>query len=146
MSSLLPTRCSPGGMRAGNSSSFLDDGSVGSPMVGSGASPMRRPPGSANVWRARPAKDNVKGHKMDNVTTRITTDKQTSGYWRVPLSHPPINTIDDQMYDEDFDLVEAIEAEPPLKVATFESANPDVFHAHYGVVQATRRFGKPSCV
>src|SRR4029077_17720284 len=65
-----------------------------------------------------------KGNKMDNVTTRISTDKQTSGYWRVTLNHPPINTVDDQMYDEIFDLVEAIEAEPSLKVVTFESANP----------------------
>src|SRR6266704_4938077 len=80
---------------------------------------------------------------MDKVTTRITTDKQTSGYWRVTLNHPPINAIDDQMYDEVFDLVEAIEAEPSLKVVTFESANPDFFLAHYGVGESTSRFGKP---
>ena len=80
---------------------------------------------------------------MDNVTTRITTDKQVPGYWRVTLNHPPINTIDDQMYDEVFDLVEAIEAEPSLKVVTFESANPDFFLAHYGVGESTSRFGKP---
>src|SRR6201984_3142904 len=80
---------------------------------------------------------------MDNLTTRITTDKQTSGYWRVTLDHPPINTIDDQMYDEVFDLVEAIEAEPSLKVVTFESANPDFFLAHYGVAESASRFGKP---
>lgn len=80
---------------------------------------------------------------MDDMTTRITTDKQTSGYWRVTLNHPPINTIDDQMYDEIFDLVEAIEAEPSLKVVTFESANPDYFLAHYGVGESTSRFGKP---
>jgi hypothetical protein len=29
------------------------------------------------------------------------------------------------MYEELYDLVEEIEAEPSLKVATFESANPD---------------------
>jgi enoyl-CoA hydratase/carnithine racemase len=80
---------------------------------------------------------------MDNVTTRITTEKQTSGYWRVTLNHPPINTIDDQMYDEVFDLVEAIEAEPSLKVVTFESANPDFFLAHYVVGESASRFGKP---
>jgi enoyl-CoA hydratase/carnithine racemase len=74
------------------------------------------------------------------VTTRITTDKQTSGYWRVTLNHPPINTIDDQMYDEVFDLVEDLEAEPSLKVVTFESANPDFFLAHYGVGESTSRF------
>src|SRR5262245_60815508 len=80
---------------------------------------------------------------MDKATTRITTDKQMSGHWRVTLNHPPINTIDDQMYDEFFDLVEAIEAEPSLKVVTFESANPDFFLAHYGVGESTSRFGKP---
>jgi hypothetical protein len=70
---------------------------------------------------------------MGNVTARITTDKQVPGFWRVTLNHPPINTIDDQMYDEIFDLVEAIVAEPSLKVVTFESANADFFLAHYGV-------------
>ena len=80
---------------------------------------------------------------MNDLTTRVSIDKQTPGYWRVTLSHPPINTIDDQMYDEIFDLVEAIEAEPSLKVMTFESANPDFFLAHYGVAESTSRFGKP---
>jgi enoyl-CoA hydratase/carnithine racemase len=84
-----------------------------------------------------------KGNKMGNVTTRITTDKQVPGFWRVTLNHPPINTVDDQMYDEIFDLVEAIEAEPSLKVVTFESANPDYFLAHYGVGESTSRFGNP---
>src|SRR5258708_30655540 len=81
--------------------------------------------------------------KMGNVTARITTDKQVPGFWCVTLNHPPINTVDDQMYDEIFDLVEAIEAEPSLKVVTFESANPDYFLAHYGVGASTSRFGKP---
>ena len=62
---------------------------------------------------------------MNDVTNRIAIDKQLPGHWRVTLNHPPINTIDDQMYDEVFDLVESIEAEPSLKVVTFESANPD---------------------
>src|SRR6202022_4600796 len=65
------------------------------------------------------------GGKMNDVTSRIAIDKQLPGYWRVTLNHPPINTIDDRMYDEVFDLVEAIEAEPSLKVVTFKRANPD---------------------
>ena len=77
------------------------------------------------------------------MTNRITVDNGVPGYWRVSLDHPPINTIDDQMYDEVFDLVEAAEAEPSLKVITFESANPDFFLAHYGVAESTSRFGKP---
>src|ERR1700752_3960750 len=80
---------------------------------------------------------------MDEATTRVTVDKQEPGYWRVTLNHPPINTIDDLMYDEVFDLVQAIEAEPGLKVVTFESADPDYFLAHYGVGESQSRFGAP---
>jgi len=40
-------------------------------------------------------------------------------------------------------LVEATEAEPALKVVTFESANPDFFLAHDGIGESTSRFGKP---
>src|SRR5258708_1850818 len=83
------------------------------------------------------------GKNMGNVTTRITTDKRAPGFLRVALNHPPINTVDDQMYDEIFDLVEAIETEPSLKVVTFESATPDCFLAHYGVGESISRFGKP---
>jgi enoyl-CoA hydratase/carnithine racemase len=80
---------------------------------------------------------------MTESTTRLTVDKQVPGYWRVTLNHPPINTVDDLMYDEIFDLVQAIDAEPALKVVTFESANPDYFLAHYGVGESQSRFGVP---
>jgi hypothetical protein len=80
---------------------------------------------------------------MDGTTTRLTVDKQVPGFWRVTLNHPPINTVDDLMYDEIFDLVHAIDAEPGLKVVTFESANSDYFLAHYGVGQSRSRFRVP---
>src|SRR6476469_2666172 len=80
---------------------------------------------------------------MDEATTRVTVDKQVPGYWRVTFDNPPVNTVDDQMYDEVFDLVQAIEAEAALKVVTFESANPDYFLAHYGVGESRSRFGVP---
>src|ERR1700757_3365665 len=143
-------------MRAGNSSSYLDDGSRQqreAPMteidrrtfiaVIGAAVATPAPLGSASAWQTNPATDDAKGNKMSNVTTRITIDKQVPGFWRVTLNHPPINTVDDQMYDEIFDLVEAIEAEPSLKVVTFESANPDYFLAHYGIGESTSRFGTP---
>ncbi len=59
------------------------------------------------------------------------------------LNHPPINTVDDLMYDQIYDLVEEIEEEPSLKVVTFESANPDFFLSHYGIAESSSRFGKP---
>ena len=80
---------------------------------------------------------------MDATMTRISVNSQVHGHWQVTLDHPPINTVDDLMYDELFDLVEAIEREPSLKVVTFESANPDFFLAHYGIRESTSRFGKP---
>jgi enoyl-CoA hydratase/carnithine racemase len=83
---------------------------------------------------------------VDDPVTRLTVDKHVPGYWQVTLDHPPINTIDDQMYDELFDLVEAVEADPTLKILTFESANPDYFLAHYGVGASASRFGTPRWV
>lgn len=80
---------------------------------------------------------------MGEVANRLSTDKQVPGHWRVTLNHPPINTVDDQMYDQIYDLVEEIESEPSLKVVTFESANPEFFLAHYGIAESNSRFGKP---
>ncbi|HEX3462707.1 MAG TPA: enoyl-CoA hydratase/isomerase family protein [Candidatus Elarobacter sp.] len=74
---------------------------------------------------------------------KISTDKTTPGYWRVVLDNPPINAIDDEMYDELFDLVEEMEHESSLKIVTFESANPDFFIAHYSTAQPRSRFGVP---
>ncbi len=80
---------------------------------------------------------------MTDVRKKVTVDKTVPGYWRVTLDNPPINAIDDGMYDEIFDLVEEIEAEPTLKVVTFSSANPDFFIAHYSTAEPRSRFGKP---
>ena len=80
---------------------------------------------------------------MSDAMTRLSVDKQVPGYWRVTIDHPPINTADDLMYDEIFDLVQAIDVEPALKVVTFESANPDYFLAHYGIGESESRFGVP---
>ena len=88
--------------------------------------------------------DGVKnGSTMSNVRTRIVTDKTTPEYWRVTFDNPPINAIDDRMYDEFYDLVEEIEAAASLKVVTFESANPDFFIAHYSTAEPRSRFGVP---
>lgn len=79
---------------------------------------------------------------MPDVRKKVITDKSVPGYWRITLDNPPINAIDDSMYDEIFDLVEEIEAEPTLKVVTFSSENPDFFIAHYSTAEPRSRFGK----
>src|SRR3989442_11971630 len=80
---------------------------------------------------------------MNEAQTRIPVNKATPACWRVTLDHPPINTVDDRMCDEIYDLVERIEAEASLKVVTVESANPEFFLAHYGIAESSSRFGKP---
>lgn len=80
---------------------------------------------------------------MTDMKNKVITDKSVPGYWRVTLDNPPINVIDDSMYDEIYDLVGEIEAEPSLKVVTFSSANPDFFLAHYSTQEPRSRFGKP---
>jgi enoyl-CoA hydratase/carnithine racemase len=80
---------------------------------------------------------------MNDISNRIIIDKTKPGYWRVSLNNPPINAIDDRMYDEIYDLVGEMEADSSLKVVTFESANPDFFIAHYSLAEPRSRFGTP---
>lgn len=80
---------------------------------------------------------------MSNITQKLIVNKTIPGYWRVTLDNPPINLIDDSMYDDIYDLVGEIEADPELKVVTFESANPDFFLAHYSSAEPRSRFGVP---
>jgi enoyl-CoA hydratase/carnithine racemase/phenylpyruvate tautomerase PptA (4-oxalocrotonate tautomerase family) len=80
---------------------------------------------------------------MSDSRPAFIVDKSAAGHWRVTLDNPPINVIDDGMYDAFYDLVGEIEADPALKVVTFESANPDFFIAHYGTSGPRSRFGAP---
>jgi enoyl-CoA hydratase/carnithine racemase len=69
---------------------------------------------------------------MSDPRQAFIVDKSKMGHWRITLDNPPINVIDNAMYDAFYDLVDEIEADAKLKVVTFESANPDFFIAHYG--------------
>jgi len=80
---------------------------------------------------------------MNDVKKKLRVDKTVEGHWNVTLDNPPINLIDDSMYDELHDLVTEIEADAALKVVTFESANPDFFIAHYSSAAPRSRFGVP---
>ncbi len=80
---------------------------------------------------------------MSDSRPAFIVDKFAAGHWRVTLDNPPINVIDDGMYDAFYDLVDEIEADAALKVVTFESANPDFFIAHCGTSGPRSRFGAP---
>jgi enoyl-CoA hydratase/carnithine racemase len=57
---------------------------------------------------------------MTEARQTLITDKSVPGHWRVTLDNPPINVIDDRIYDAFYDLVGEIEAEPTLKVVIRE--------------------------
>jgi enoyl-CoA hydratase/carnithine racemase len=80
---------------------------------------------------------------MNDSRRTFLVDKSIAGHWRVTLDNPPINMIDDAMYDAFYDLVGEIEVDAALKVVTFESANPDFFIAHYSPSGPRSRLGVP---
>ena len=80
---------------------------------------------------------------MSAMTNKLIVDKSQEGHWKIILDNPPINLIDDSMYDDLYDLVGEIETDANLKVVTFESANPDFFIAHYSSAEPRSRFGVP---
>jgi enoyl-CoA hydratase/carnithine racemase len=65
------------------------------------------------------------------ISNRLTIAKVTPAYWRVTINNPPINLYDPEMFAELNVLMDAIDADREVKVAVFESANPDYFIAHY---------------
>jgi enoyl-CoA hydratase/carnithine racemase len=56
---------------------------------------------------------------------------ETRRLWRVTFDSPPINLVTPEMLTELPDLIDQMEAAPDLRVAVFESANPDYFLNHY---------------
>jgi enoyl-CoA hydratase/carnithine racemase len=65
------------------------------------------------------------------ISNRLTTSKVMPAYWRVTIKNPPINLYDPEMFAELNVLMDEIDADKEVKVAVFESANPDYFIAHY---------------
>jgi enoyl-CoA hydratase/carnithine racemase len=65
------------------------------------------------------------------IVNRLTISKVTPAYWRVTINNPPINLYDPEMFAELNVLMDAIDADNEVKVAVFESSNPDYFIAHY---------------
>ena len=57
--------------------------------------------------------------------------EETPGYWRVVFDYPPFNIMDASMFDALQDLLKRMDTSPNLRVAVFESANPEFYLAHF---------------
>lgn len=60
----------------------------------------------------------------------FTTQKVSSGYWKIIINNPPINMYDTEFSKQLMVLMDEMEANENLKVVVFESADPDFFVAH----------------
>ncbi|WP_431946741.1 enoyl-CoA hydratase/isomerase family protein [Actinacidiphila sp. bgisy167] len=56
---------------------------------------------------------------------------ETARLWRITLDSPPINLVSPEMLTDLPQLVDLLQAASELRVAVFESANPEYFLNHY---------------
>ncbi len=80
---------------------------------------------------------------MSGNMSQFTLTRVTPRYWRVTFENPPINMLDSQTILELQGLVGQIEADPDLRVAVFDSADPDFFVAHFDVSRAAEMPAAP---
>jgi enoyl-CoA hydratase/carnithine racemase len=55
----------------------------------------------------------------------------TPAYWRVVFDYPPFNVADGEVFRSLQDLLGKMDASSSLRVAVFESANPDFYLSHF---------------
>ena len=62
--------------------------------------------------------------------SQFNTDRSFPGRWTITFNNPPINMFVPATIDQLAALMTDLEADPPVKVVVFQSANPDFFIAH----------------
>src|ERR1700682_6709237 len=68
---------------------------------------------------------------MTESAAPVRVIEETSAYWRVLFDYPPFNMVDATIFEGLQDLLARMDASPSLRVAVFESANPEFFLAHF---------------
>ncbi len=71
--------------------------------------------------------------------SQFNTDRTHPGRWTITFSNPPINMFVPATIVELGALMTDLEADPSVKVAVFQSANPEFFIAHLDVAKAAER-------
>jgi enoyl-CoA hydratase/carnithine racemase len=75
----------------------------------------------------------------EQVYGQFNIDRTDPGRWTITFSNPPINMFVPSTIVELGALMSDLEADPSVKVAVFQSANPDFFIAHLDVGKAAER-------
>ncbi len=71
--------------------------------------------------------------------SQFIIDRTFAGLWTITFSNPPINMFLPTTIVELGALMTELEADASVKVAVFQSANPDFFTAHLDVAKAAER-------
>jgi enoyl-CoA hydratase/carnithine racemase len=74
---------------------------------------------------------------MTESSTPVRVIKETAAYWRVVFDYPPFNMVDAAIFEGLQDLLARMDASQSLRVAVFESANPDFYLAHFDLTGKT---------
>lgn len=81
------------------------------------------------------------------MATSVHIAEETPAYWRVLFDNPPLNVVDQAVFEGLQDLLARMDASPDLRVVVFESANPDFYLAHTDMSGKSRNYtnsGGPS--
>src|SRR5713101_2574048 len=79
-------------------------------------------------------------NKTESAKT-VRVIEETPAYWRVVFDNPPFNMMDDTIFEGLQDLLTRMDASPSLRVAVFESANPDFYLAHFDLADMPGSLG-----
>ena len=69
--------------------------------------------------------------------TPVRVVEEGSAYWRVLFDYPPFNIVDATLFEALQHLLARMDASPSLRVAVFESANPEFYLAHFDLTGKT---------
>src|SRR6267378_1953655 len=74
---------------------------------------------------------------MAESAAHVRVIEETSAYWRVLFDYPPFNIVDATIFEGLQDLLARMDVSPSLRVAVFESANPEFYLAHFDLTGKT---------
>jgi Enoyl-CoA hydratase/isomerase len=74
---------------------------------------------------------------MTEAVAPVRFIEETPAYWRVLFDYPPFNIVDATIFEALQDLLARMDASPSLRVAVFESANPEFYLAHFDLTGKT---------
>src|SRR5277367_6327181 len=74
---------------------------------------------------------------------QFTIARESSAYWRITFSNPPINLLDAGTMPELLEILDRLESDPDVRVVVFDSANADFFIAHFSTAAGLETIVKP---